>query len=120
MAAGSIALFLKDSLLISTLVFVSYIFFQNGFGRSYLFREDQYLPSFFLFQFFMLLGTSFQFQLLGGLYLCLVPTMAGLYFLQYKDRNNTQVFKAKSVALMVITCLSYFVVNYFLETAFIE
>ena len=110
--SGGVSLFIKDSFFISTLVVGSFCYFQNGFGRSYLFRDDHYLPTFFLFQFFMLLGASFQYQQLGGIYLSLIPTMAGLYFLQYKGRSYNQLFKARAVGLLVISCLSYFVIDY--------
>lgn len=110
---GGLNNFLKDSFFISGLVLGNFYYFQNGFGHSYSFRNTNNLPTFFLFQFFMLLGVSFQYQELGGLYLSLVPTMAGLYFLQYKNRSNNQIFKGKSIALLIISCMSFFVVDFF-------
>ncbi len=68
-----------DSFFASTFVVGSYFFLHRGIGQGILFRESKNYAALFIFQIVTLVGLSLQEQVVGAIYLALIPSCMGHY-----------------------------------------
>lgn len=97
------------------LVLGHFLMFRELYGRSFYFQRSSVYSSVFLFQVLCLVGLSFEMNVLGGLYMALIPAFMGQYYALRVDREfvDSKMRQRSGIGFLMLPLLAFAIYSSF-------